>query len=338
MGSTIYDVSKRSGLSIATVSRVVNGKGGVSPESERKIREAIADLNYEPNASAQGLALNCSRTIGLVLDRFNDQELSADYTVRFIDGVSKVAGSHDFDVLLIRSSNRMGYESIKARQKFDGLLMAYIGQSSELLLQDLVSKNFPIVYTGTRRPYDQKGLNVYGGFRHYRREALDRLYQAGCRKIAYFEDVKIESDSALSARNSPVVQEFINAHGGDSELCKIYTYDTNNLRQVMSTVQELFAGNKLDSIFTTSEVPCQYIYAAIYSAGLRIPEDVKIISATHNEVSGTFYHPPLTAMFVDAYNMGRKAAEKLIKLITEGSGAEVCEDNVPYKYIERNSL
>ena len=70
MKVTIYDVAREAGLSIATVSRVINGKGGVTPKSERKIRDAIAKLGYLPDASAQGLASSLVNTIGLVLQGF----------------------------------------------------------------------------------------------------------------------------------------------------------------------------------------------------------------------------------------------------------------------------
>ncbi|MDY2713405.1 MAG: LacI family DNA-binding transcriptional regulator, partial [Candidatus Faecivivens sp.] len=65
MKVTIYDVAREAGLSIATVSRVINGKGGVTPKSERKIRAAIERLGYIPDASAQGLASSLVNTIGV---------------------------------------------------------------------------------------------------------------------------------------------------------------------------------------------------------------------------------------------------------------------------------
>ena len=87
MKVTIYDVAREAGLSIATVSRVINGKGGVTPKSEKKIRDAIAHLGYLPDASAQGLASSLVNTIGLVLSG----SVSSSYYIQFLDGAENAA-------------------------------------------------------------------------------------------------------------------------------------------------------------------------------------------------------------------------------------------------------
>ena len=96
MKVTIYDVAREAGLSIATVSRVINGKGGVTPKSERKIRDAIAKLGYLPDASAQGLASSLVNTIGLVLQG----SVSSSYYIQFLDGAENAARERGFEVLL----------------------------------------------------------------------------------------------------------------------------------------------------------------------------------------------------------------------------------------------
>ena len=96
MKVTIYDVAREAGLSIATVSRVINGKGGVTPKSERKIRDAIAKLGYLPDASAQGLASSLVNTIGVVLQG----SVSSSYYIQFVDGAQHAANERGFDLLM----------------------------------------------------------------------------------------------------------------------------------------------------------------------------------------------------------------------------------------------
>ena len=120
MKVTIYDVAREAGLSIATVSRVINGKGGVTPKSERKIRDAIAKLGYLPDASAQGLASSLVNTIGLVLQG----SVSSSYYIQFLDGAEHAARERGFDVLLTSpyGTPETFSKSIRTRHKVDGVL------------------------------------------------------------------------------------------------------------------------------------------------------------------------------------------------------------------------
>ena len=169
MKVTIYDVAREAGLSIATVSRVINGKGGVTPKSERKIRDAIAKLGYLPDASAQGLASSLVNTIGLVLQG----SVSSSYYIQFLDGAEHAARERGFDVLLTSpyGTPEAFSKSIRTRHKVDGVLFSTVCE----YIQPLYEAGFPICYAGHRQPWDVRQMHVYGGFSGYRKEALSLL-------------------------------------------------------------------------------------------------------------------------------------------------------------------
>ncbi len=166
MKVTIYDVAREAGLSIATVSRVINGKGGVTPKSERKIRDAIAKLGYLPDASAQGLASSLVNTIGLVLQG----SVSSSYYIQFLDGAEHAARERGFDVLLTSpyGTPEAFSKSIRTRHKVDGVLFTGVTE----YIQPLYDAGFPSVmlvhgYRGTCDGVMFTGVLAAIGKKHY---------------------------------------------------------------------------------------------------------------------------------------------------------------------------
>ena len=92
---TIYDVAKEAGVSLATVSRVINGSTVVKEPTRERVQEAIEKLGYKPNAIAQGLALQKTTTIGLVVP-----EASFTYTGQIINGLIDVAKIYNYNIML----------------------------------------------------------------------------------------------------------------------------------------------------------------------------------------------------------------------------------------------
>ena len=92
---TIYDVAKDAGVSLATVSRVINGSEVVKGPTRTKVEASIEKLGYKPNAIAQGLALQKTTSIGLVIP-----EASFTYTGQIINGLLDVAKIYDYKIIL----------------------------------------------------------------------------------------------------------------------------------------------------------------------------------------------------------------------------------------------
>ena len=92
---TIYDVAKEANVSLATVSRVINGLDIVREETKARVQEAIIKLGYKPNAIAQGLALQKTTTVALVAP-----EARFDYTGQIINGLLDVAKIYKYNIML----------------------------------------------------------------------------------------------------------------------------------------------------------------------------------------------------------------------------------------------
>ena len=331
MKVTIYDVAREAGLSIATVSRVINGKGGVTPKSERKIRDAIAKLGYLPDASAQGLASSLVNTIGLVLQG----SVSSSYYIQFLDGAEHAARERGFDVLLTSpyGTPEAFSKSIRTRHKVDGVLFTGVTE----YIQPLYDAGFPVCYAGPRISWDLRRGHVYGGFGGYRKEALSLLLSRGCQKIVYFETM-INLVKTTEVRNREVIEDFVISNGLSPEQVIYMQTETAQCEQAYQKLREMFSSpDRPDGIFVVDGQVASPVYTLLSQCGLRIPEDVKVVSSIQSPSEGSLLQPGLTAYLVNSYKMGYNAAVKLIQMVQGG----VPDENltyVPYDFIERGSV
>lgn len=333
MKVTIYDVAREAGLSIATVSRVINGKGGVTPKSEKKIRDAIAHLGYLPDASAQGLASSLVNTIGLVLSG----SVSSSYSIQFLDGAENAARERGFDLLLTSTygTPEEFVRMIKTRHKVDGLIFP----SANDYVRPFYEAGFPIVYAGHRYPWDEKRLHVYGGFSGYRKEALALLFAKGCRKVIYFNGLSDTTFQQVTARRDrQVIEDFVITSGIDPRQVEYASFDTEQLDLAYKALKEKFLSpNRPDGIFIVDDKFAPQIYTMLGQCGLSVPEDVKLVASIQNPLDGALLRPGLTSYLVNSYQMGYNAAVKLIQVI-QGGVPDESLTYVPYSFIERESV
>lgn len=329
MKVTIYDVAREAGLSIATVSRVINGKGGVTPKSERKIRTAIEELGYIPDASAQGLASSLVNTIGVATA---GGQISGRYYVQFLSGAECAARERGYD-LLLTSTFGMPEEfvrTVRTRHKMDGIIFPSVSDYAAALYQ----AHFPVVYTGHHQPWDEKRLHVYGGFSGYRKEALELLASKGCRKILFLESNLVKT----ADKNHRIIKDFMTASGFSPDQIEYVDGNDQPDRDFWRKIEErLSSDDPPDGLFITDDQYCPQVYTLAAKYARSIPEDLKVVSVIQDPADGVLLRPALTSFLVHSYQMGYNAAVKLIQLI-QGESVDDTLTYVPYSLIERESV
>ncbi len=327
MKVTIYDVAHEAGLSIATVSRVINGKSGVTPKSERKIREAIEKLGYIPDASAQGLASNLVNTIGIVIAG----AVSNGYYLQFLDGAEHAARERGFDVLITSTfgSKEEFVRAIRTRHKMDGLIFPGVVD----YVSAVYKSGFPVVYAGHHQPWDKERVHVYGGFSAYRREALNLLIAKGCKRILFIEN----TFSPFAEKNKRVIEEVLLSTASASDRIEYIDISRTGAEGMDQLLEKRFLSDTPpDGVFVASNPYCAQIYTLAAKYGIAIPDELKVVSVIQSPSDGELMRPPLTALLVHSYQMGYNAAVKLIQIIQGG----VVDDTltyVPYSLLERGS-
>ena len=184
---TIYDVANEAGVSLATVSRVINGSNVVKGGTKQKVEEAIEKLGYKPNAIAQGLALQKTTTIALVIP-----EASFTYTGQIINGLLDVAKIYKYNIMLhtttegINEINDIIENIIKSR--VDGVVI-YNDKLMREELNTLTKCNVPIVIIGNKVS-DAKISSVYVDIENAVYELVMKYLEGGKRDIAIIQDRK----------------------------------------------------------------------------------------------------------------------------------------------------
>jgi LacI family transcriptional regulator len=309
--STINDVAKRAGVSIATVSRVLNGSSPVIGETAERVRTAVEELDYKPRAAARILASSRTDTIGLLLPEIGESFFAP--LLRGIETEARIAG---FD-LLIHATSHIAHASSPtprrslAEHNTDGLVV--FTQSLDLQeLARLHKINFPLVLIYQNSPSLLDIPAVVIENKSGARKVVDHLIEVhGCKRIAYLQGPKGNEDSqqreqgyrkALKDHGIPIDTALVGSGGFNKEEAQV-TLD-NWLRDDLG----------FDAVFAGDDDAAAGVLLALHRAGKRIPQDVKVVGFDDSPVA-QFLSPPLTTVRAPIEEVGREAVNRLVRLI-----------------------
>ena len=153
MAATIYEVAERSGVSIGTVSRVLNDSPLTAVATRAKVLQVISELNYQPHALAQGLARRKTNAIGVVVPLLNRRSCTA-----VLRGIQRGLAQHNFDLILYGIDEALGNDTFLQhalqKRRVDGLLVVSL-QLSQTLAADCTRRRLPVVLVNNRhRQFD----------------------------------------------------------------------------------------------------------------------------------------------------------------------------------------
>jgi LacI family transcriptional regulator len=310
--ATIQDVADLAGVSIATVSRVVNGKSPVVPETAQRVMDAIRELNYVPRAAARILASKHTDTLGLIVP-----EISGEFFAPMLRGIEAAAGEAGFDLLI----HTTAYKKPDMRRhtlgehNTDGLLV-FIGSMEQSELQRLHSIGFPVVFLHQTAP---EGLNIPVVTVENKKGAMlavEHLIEVhACRRILYLNGPENNEDSDWRERGYRLALEK-HSIPFDPTLVAPGNFGSRCAEQ---TVRELLAGGLVfDAIFSGDDLAAVGAMSALREAGLRIPEDVKIVGFDDVPLA-RHLTPPLTTVHAPTEEVGRIATDLLVRLVRRES-------------------
>lgn len=320
---TIEDVANEAGVSISTVSRVLNNNYPVSPETRDKVNKAIKKLNFNPNIVARSLIMKRTQTIGIVVPSLDNM-----FFTTVVKGVEEICKSCRYTILLTNSESS-GDEELKCvrnliSRQVDGIIVID-PQTDNMKLgcfNDIV-KELPLVFING---YNH-GLN-YNFVRNDERggtvKALEYLVGLGHKRIAfvrgyksYSYDIKEEVyREIMSAHNLPVNNDFIiNIGEGNS----VETVD-NACRAVSLYMESLYEKNinMPTAFFACNDLMAIGILNACKKLSIKVPEDVSIIGFD-NIMLSQLCEPKLTTVDQNMVELGRRAAEIIINYSERGS-------------------
>lgn len=327
------DVANYAGVSIATVSHVINGTRYVSDETREKVLAAISALNYRPNAIARGLVTNSTRTIGLVIS-----DITNPFFTAVARGVEDEVGSRQYNTIFCNTDElperEETYLHLLATQQIDGLIIAPTGVPSDTLCH-LAASGVPVVQMDRRSPGLQAPLvgvnNEEGAYR-----AIQYLIRLGHRRIAFLMGLTTISTQverlegwkrALREAGLPVEEELIvqadpRFYGTLPSASGFVVRPAPHHKTMPSAyevLQELLnLRERPSAVFVASNQLTLGTLYAFRACGLRCPEDISLISFDDHDWAPLF-SPPLTVVRQPTYRLGQTAARLLMHMINKES-------------------
>jgi LacI family transcriptional regulator, galactose operon repressor len=308
--ATVRDVARRAGVSVSTVSHVLNRTRFVSDELRERVLAAMDELEFEPNAAARMLSLKRSNTLGLIVS-----DIRNPFFASVARGVEDVAQERGYTVVLCNSDETLVREAacLKALQnrQVDGVLLASAGVADEYVAR-LVQAGYPIVLVDRDLPdleisavvLDNKGA-AYSAVRHLIERGHRRIGMLSGRdsitttteRIAGYEHALRES--GIDPDPALVISGQSTSEGG--------TAATHALLDVAPRPTAIFSGNNLMSIGALH---------AISSRGLNVPQDIALVGFDDFPFPwADAFRPHLTTVAQPTYELGRQAAELLVDVL-----------------------
>lgn len=301
-------LAKELNLSISTVSKALRDSYEIGVETKKKVQELAQKLNYQPNPHASSLRRQKSKTIALVIP-----EIANNYFSLVINGIESVAQERDYHVLIYLTHEDLGREVsiIKHLQggRVAGVLMSLSMQTVNYgHLFDLAQQNTPIVFFD-RICHEMETAKIITDDFQSSFKATEHLIQRGCKDIAF-----IGSSKHLSNEDKRM-QGFIEAlqkHNIKIKKSRIVYCSENNASNHSTIKKLMMNSNRPDAIFASIEKLAITAYEVCGELKIKIPQQLKIICFS-NIATAHLMNPPLTCIRQPAFEMGRQAAEILIK-------------------------
>jgi len=314
---TIKDIAEISGVSIATVSNVVNNKGRVSKITKSKVLKIINEKNYKPSLSARGLKKQSSRLISVIVPYLKKGEFEENpFFWQLITGIESIARDQSFHVMLTGVSNNEDLSFVHKRH-FDGMIVIGIKAESKLF-EKIIKINVPCVFMDSHLSdedfYQVNSDDKLGGYL-----ATKHLLSMGHKKIILLSSSDIyskESDvdyqrwlgyrQALNEENVSYDKKLV-YRGGQSMLSGYYA------------AQDIY--NKLDkvsAVFVLSDIGAMGLIKGLKELGVSVPRDISVMG--YDDIFYTdFMLPSLTTIRQDIIKKGRTAVSLLLNQVNNTS-------------------
>lgn len=316
MKYTIEDVAREAGVSITTVSRVINGNYPVKKETRERVEAAIKKLNFQPNPLARSLINKRTNSIGVVVPGLTNM-----FFTEVVHGIERIMRSRDYDVYISDSRGRADSE----KRRIDKFLERYVDgivlidpqtENMKNGFIEEVSKKIPVVcingyHENVRTNFvlsdEEKGT----------KEALEHLISLGHKNIAF---IRGESSYSYDIKEN-LYKEYMKNIG--IEPIVITVQDGNNIDVVENTMRVLIElsskyqlGKEITAFFACNDLMAVGVLNGCYELNLKVPDDIAIIGFD-NIILSQMTNPKLTTVDQNMRLLGERAAQKLLDLIED---------------------
>ncbi|MEK4368662.1 LacI family DNA-binding transcriptional regulator [Paenibacillus sp. FSL R5-0473] len=320
--TTIKDVAQLAGVSVATVSRVINDRGYVHADTRKKVEDAVKALNFSPNEVARSLYKRKSKLIGLLLP-----DITNPYFPQLARGVEDRMQEQDYRLIFGNSD--------EDEQKEQDYIQTFIQNN---VVGVISSTNYPhsSIYEKLKIPVvflDRTSLDrpsVYADGREGGRLAAREIIKRGSRRITVMQgpsQIRPAQDRFEGAI------EIIRDAGLDYRVIQTTSFSINEAGVWAEELFRKYADT--DGVIASNDIAAMAVLHEASRIGRKVPDDVQVIGFDDIPMS-SLLSPALSTIHQPAYEMGREAAGLLIQLV-EQAAIENKNIQLPVSFIERGT-
>ncbi|MDP4098769.1 LacI family transcriptional regulator [Paenibacillus sp. P96] len=310
MKATIYDIAREAGVSIATVSQVINGKGKISDKRRAEIMEIMERLNYQPSAIAAALTGKQTYTLGLLVP-----DISNPYFAELARAVEDRSRQLGYSVVICSTDNKdervERYLNLLQQKKVDGMMIG-TGISNSEILAPLLQQSIPVALVARHMP----SLAIHTVVTDDRLGgalAAQHLLELGHTRVAVLSEPARVSSSQERLRGFREVLE----KAGHTLEAKQIREATAELNAAKAAVLELLGqSDQPTALFCCNDIQAIGALQAAKELNLRVPEELSVIGFD-NTILASVTSPPLTTIAQPIEELGRHAVDLLIEELKE---------------------
>lgn len=311
MATSIKDVARVAGVSIATVSRVLNDIDVVNEDTKKKVVDAIKLLSYRPNIVARSLKTQRTKTIGILIP-----DISSQFYPEIVRGAEDVANIYDYNVILCNSDfdveKEKEYLRVLREKMVDGVLYMSSSLNEEIL--DLINElDLKTILVETKDKENRlPSVTIDNISATY--EGTKFLIEKGIKKLAFI-GVKGDTMNAWGERYLGFDKAISEAKIKVSE--ELIYFDTLKVKSGYEAAEKFIKSKKkFDGIVCASDEIAMGVINGLRENNIRVPEDVSVMGFNNNYAASIFY-PKITTISQPSYDMGSVAMRMLIKLLSK---------------------
>lgn len=327
---TIYDVAREANVSMATVSRVVNGNPNVKPTTRKKVLEAIDRLGYRPNAVARGLASKKTTTVGVIIP-----DISSIFYSELARGIEDIATMYKYNIILSNSDQNTDKElhllNTMLGKQVDGIVFMG-GNITDVLVEEFKRSPVPIVLAASVEEQAQTpSVNI--NYEQAIYDSVQLLVEKGHKRIAFVSGPMSEPINSMRklAGYKRALEEagiaFDDALVAEGD----YSYDSG----IESLAHLLEQSDKPTAVIAATDEMALGVIHGAQDRGVSIPDDLEVIGFDNTRLS-LMVRPQLTTVVQPTYDIGAVAMRLLTKLMNK----EQVDDQIvelPHRIEERQS-
>jgi LacI family transcriptional regulator len=325
---TIQDVAKAAGVSVSTVSRVLNEKDDVASDTQDRILAVIAELDYTSNLAARSMRSRRNHVIGLIMP-----DVASPYCIEVMNGVNRAIALLDYHLIVYTNGDVRKYGTADQERQYVGLLNGSITDGVIVVTPEATdfATDAPVVVIDPNKE-SQSHPAVIATNRAGAMAVMSYLIGLGHRRIAHITG-RLELVSAqrrlqgykdgLAAANIPL----------DEELIRVSDYTIETAAECTRALLSL--DNPPTAVFAANDMSAMGVYQTAKDAGIRIPQDLSVVGFDNLHES-TYLNPPLTTVDQFLSEMGAIATEMVVRLV-KGENLERNIHRIQTKLVIRES-